>query len=314
VREVEVVQWYEAVGTIRPFIEISVEAQVTARVREVLVRPGERVERGQRLVRLEADQSQSQRQQAARAVSAAQAEYDRTRSQVERMRQLYQEQVISKEEIEATEAAYLQAEANLGANREALREAGIGVGFTEIVAQEDGEVAKRFVEPGDLAYPGKSLLTLQTGGALRLEAPVREGLIALTPIGATLPVVIDSLGLKLEARVAEVEPMADPSTRSFLVKANLPDQVGLYPGMYAKLLVPASRRTALVVPPEAVVRVGQLETVRVRGESGVRTVFVRTGRTFDEGLEVLSGLAQGEGVLLEAAPEAAPEAEAGGAQ
>lgn len=298
VLSVEVPQWFEAVGTIRPYVEIAVEAQITARVREVLVRPGQVVKQGDALIRLDAGQSKSQVQQASSGVSAARAEYDRAKAAHERMSKLFAEKVVSKEEMEAAETAFLRARAELERLQDVRGEASIGLGYTVITAQADGEVAQRFVEPGDLAFPGKMLLKLQTGSALRLEALVREGLVGAAPIGANLPVVIDSLGQRVTARVDEVEPLADPVTRSFLVKATLPDLRGLYPGMYAKLLVPTGKRSALVVPEDAVVRVGQLETVLVKGEAGWISVHITTGQRLEQGVEVLSGLSEGDEVGL----------------
>lgn len=299
----DVQQWFEAVGTVRPFVEISVEAQITGRVLEVKVRPGQTVAKGDELIRLDGGQSQSQLQQAGQGVNAAKAEYDRSKSAFDRMEKLYADKVVSKDEMEAAESAYLKAQADLSRLRGAAGEAGIGVGFTVIRAQADGEVAQRFVEPGDLAFPGKRLLTVQTSGALRLEALVREGLVGSAPLGADLPVVIDSIDVKVTGYVNELEPSADPATRSFVVKVSLPELAGLYPGMYAKLLVPTGSRKALVIPKDAVIRVGQLETVLVKTETSWMTVHVKTGQHLEQGVEVLSGLSEGDVVGLVNAAE-----------
>ena len=84
------------------------------------------------------------------------------------------------------------------------QESRIAAGYTVIAAPEAGEVVRRMAEPGDLAVPGKPLLLMQTGGGLWLEAAVREGLIAKTPLGAKLSVVIDALGATLPGSVEEI--------------------------------------------------------------------------------------------------------------
>lgn len=328
---------HEAVGTVRARTDVSVEAQVTGRVLEVLVRPGDKVADGDRLVVLDGrasqarlDQSLQARQtassliaQARDGLASAKAAFDKAESTYRRMQQLGGQRVVTAEEVEQAESAYLQAKAAVGQaeegvaaaqarSREAdkvIREAEIDLEHTAILARETGEVAKRLVEPGDLAFPGKKLLVLQTGGSLRLEAMVREGLIGRVRVGDRVGVVVSALGEgePLEAVVDEMEPLADPVTRSFLVKARLPEAPGLYPGMFGRLLVPLGEREAVLVPEAAVIRVGQLETVMVREGDAWQPVHVRTGERVAGGggevemVEVLSGLSGGETVGVGAA-------------
>lgn len=318
----------EAVGTVQARTDIRVEAQVTGRVLEVRVNPGDSVKKGDALVVLDSRQSESRleqarqglesarsgMEQAKKSVAAAKAAYDKAKSTYERMKQLRAQQVITEEETEKAETAYLQAQAELsraragqrGAEssveqaRKAVQEAEISLDYTTITAQEDGEVAKRFADPGDLAFPGKELLTLQTGGSLRLEAQVREGLIGRLRIGQSVPVVIAALGPNAEQTgiIREIEPLADPATRSFVVKAELPDLPGLFPGMFGRLLVPLDPGEAVLVPEDAVRRVGQLETVLVKTGDDWQRIHVRTGRIIDGKVEILSGLTGGETVAV----------------
>ncbi|MUM76551.1 efflux RND transporter periplasmic adaptor subunit [Pseudodesulfovibrio sp. F-1] len=319
---------HEAVGTVRARTDVNVEAQVTGRVLEVLVRPGDRVAPGDRLVVLDGrasqarlDQARQARQSAASMIAhardglaSAKAAFTQTEAAYRRMRQLGEQRVVTAEEVERAEAAYLQARAALGQAEEGvaaalarareadevIQEAEIGLDHTTIVAGEAGEVARRLAEPGDLAFPGKGLLVLQTGESLRLEAMVREGLIGRVRVGDTVRVAVSALGEgdTLEGVVDEMEPLADPVTRSFLVKARLPEAPGLYPGMFGRLFVPLGERDAVLVPRAAVTRVGQLETVMVREGDSWQPVHVRTGDRVSgrpgDLVEVLSGLSGGE--------------------
>ncbi|MBU1248268.1 MAG: efflux RND transporter periplasmic adaptor subunit [Proteobacteria bacterium] len=325
---------HEAVGTIRAQTDIRVESQVTGRVLKVLVRPGQQVTAGEELVVLDnrASQAQVERSQQARqsvvsmtaqagsALEAAKASFAKAESTYKRMKQLHDENVVTPEEVEKAEAAYLQAQAWLNQAREGVaaaqargreaaqvvQEAEIGLDYTTITAQVDGEVAKRLVEPGDLAFPGKELLTLQTGASLRIEALVRESLINLVRLGDRLGVVVSAMtnDAPLFAIVDEIEPLADPVTRSFLVKARLPEVPDLYPGMFGRLLISQGERESVLVPERAVSRVGQLETVMVQTGETWQPVYVRTGPLHGDKIEVLSGLSGDEtiglGVLTEA--------------
>lgn len=319
---------FEAVGTIRPRTETNVEAQVTGKVRQVLVTTGDDVRRGQVLIRLDDREYQARlersrqaltqagaaRRQADQRINEARAAFSEADSQYKRIKTLFDNGVVTSRELEQAEAAYLQVEARLaqatdgrraaeaaaGQSARGVEEAEIALGYTVIVAPEDAEVARRSVEPGDLATPGKTLLTLQTASSLRLEAFVREGLIHAVRPGHDLDVALGALDACVPGVVEEVVPSADPTTRTFLVKVGLPALPGAYPGMFGRLLVPAGKRMAVLVPASAVRRVGQLETVAVREDSGWRSVFVKTGKVSDNQVEILSGLSGGETVAVAA--------------
>jgi HlyD family secretion protein len=317
---------YEAVGTIRPRTETRIEAQVTGKVRKVLVKAGDAVTRGATLVTLEdrefatrlerAEQglrsAKAAREEARQEVAAAEAAYMKAELQYKRIDKLFQDNVVSSRELEQARAEFLQAQAKMNQSEDGLERAVAGVhqaqklveeaqitkNYTVIKAPDDGEVVKRLIEPGDLALPGKPLLILQTARAFRLEAYVREGLISRVRHGEELYVSIDSLGKEVKGMVEEVIPSADPKTRTFLVKVGLPEVMGAYPGMFCRLLVPSGERSAVLIPADAVMRVGQLETVKVRTGDTWQTVYINTGQTLDGLVEVLSGLEGNETVAL----------------
>jgi RND family efflux transporter MFP subunit len=318
---------YEAVGTVRPRTETRIEAQVTGKVVKVNASPGQRVRKGDVLVVLDSREmeslraqagqglqaAQSGREQARQAVAAAKAGFDKAQAQYKRISKLFSEGVVTKSEMDQAEADYLQAKAEMeraqdglsGAESavrqaaKALEQTDIAVGYTEIRAPQDAQVSKRLAEPGDLAFPGKALLVLQTAGGHRLEAQVREGLIHLVRPGLEMSMMLTALDRTVRGVVEEVVPEADPRTRTFLVKVSLPDLPGLYPGMFGRLLVDVGERRTVVVPARAVRRVGQLETVDVVEDGSVRRVYVKTGRQLEAGMEILSGLEPGDVVALD---------------
>ncbi|MDB9822534.1 efflux RND transporter periplasmic adaptor subunit [Deltaproteobacteria bacterium] len=317
---------YEAVGTVRPRTEFSIEAQVTGKILEILVRPGDFVKKGSRLIRLEDNEyrarleravqglrsTEARREQAKQMIQAAQARYTQAESNYRRIRQLFDDDVLSSREAEQAEAEFLQTEAELKQAKDGLtaaeagvsqalkivEEAEIALDYTDITASEDAEIAKRLVDPGDLALPGKPLLIVQAAGAMRLEAFVREGLIGNVHAGKELSVSIETLDKSVTGVVEEVIPSADPTTRTFLVKVGLPNIIGLYPGMFGRLLVPSGTRQAVLVPPEAVSKVGQLETIMVKEDNVWKKYYIKTGKKIEDRIEVLSGLKGNETIAL----------------
>ena len=323
-----VAEWFEAVGTVRPRVETNIEAQVTGRINEVLVHPGMDVQAGQRLVVLDnrefqarldqavhmLESAKARRDQARQAVVAARAEFERAQAEYQRFQRLFKSRTISSRDLERVKASYLSALAGLKRAQDGLpeaeaailqadkllEEAEIASTYTEIKALESGQVVKRLVEPGDLAWPGKPLLILQTSQSLRLEALVREGLIHRVRPGTRLKVAIDSVPVTLDGMVEELVPSADPQTRTFLVKVAFENRPDLYPGMFGRLLIPVGEREVVVAPRAAIQRIGQLELVRIKSGGRWRDSFVRSGQVWGDQVEILSGLNGGETIALAA--------------
>ena len=216
----------------------------------------------------------------------------------ERAEELHRRGLIAVAARDAARADAAALEADLSSARQALQEAEAAVAFSEIRSPIAGRVVDRFAEPGDTASPGSKLLSLYNPFSLRVEARVRETLALSLEMGQELAVEIPSLRQQISARIEEIVPAADPGSRSFLVKATLPAEQKLMPGMYARLLVPAGERRRLLVPSDRVARVGQLDMVWVASESGAVRRFVRLGPDVPEGqVEVISGLEPEERIL-----------------
>jgi HlyD family secretion protein len=322
-----ITEWYEAVGTVRPKIETRIEARISAQVVDVPVRSGDRIEKDQVLLVLDNRQmasrlSQSQqalktaishKEQAQQSLNVAQAAFNEAEADYERIRNYYESQAATKQELERAQSRFLQAEAGLNQAREAIegansgirqaeemvKEAEIFLSYTIIKAPADGEVLERLVEPGDMALPGKSLILLKTSGALQLEVFVREGLIRNVEPGSSLSAVITSSDQPITARVEEIIPYADPRTRTFLVKAIIPDIEGIYPGMYGKLLIPSGTTEVILIPPGAIRRIGQLEMVKIKKDDLWENRYIKTGKIHEELVEVLSGLSGNETLMIE---------------
>lgn len=321
-----VTEWYDAVGTVVPRTQARIEPQVAAQVTEVLVQAGESVKKGDLLVRLEDERMTSklsqaqqslqsaiaQREQARQAVNAAKAAFSQAESAYERVKKFYDAQAATEQEFEQARSQFLQAKAALQRAEDGLsgaaagirlaedmvQEARIGLSYTEIVAPADGEVLKRLVDPGDMAMPGKPVLLLRTAGGLQLEANVRESLINKVRPGDSRNVRLTTIDKTVEAVINEIVPFIDPQTRTFLVKADLPDIAEAYPGMYGKLMIPYIEVPVILIPRQAVRQVGQLQLVMVKTAEGWQERYIKTGNVYDHKVEVLSGLSGEETVLV----------------
>ncbi len=319
-------QVYEAVGVVRARTEVSIAPQVSGRILFVAVREGDLVLEGDLLVQLDSREFQSRVSQAREAVrgarahqervrealTGAQALHEEVRSRRDRVKSYFEQEAATRQELERVEAAYGSARGAVGEAAKAVEAAGaeveravkfeeeamVALDHTILKAPHEGRVARRMVDPGDMALPGKPLLVLDSPQSLQLEARVREGLIARIARDDRLPVHVDALDVVLEGTVREIVPSGDPSTRSFLVKVSVPPREGLLPGMFARLHVPLDERDVILVPREAIRRIGQMEVVRVEEDGHWFDIFVKTGREIQGQVEVLSGLHGNEKVAL----------------
>ncbi len=323
----EITNYYQAVGSIRPWHEPSIEALVQARIQEVLVQPGDRAQPGELLIRLDDREFKSRLNQARHDLEANQAALSRIREEIsearaaleeaepefQRLKKLYEQDVATQQELDRAKSAYFQARARheqalislqearatQESLREKIRELEIKLEYTEIRAPGKAEVVKTKVEPGDTAAPGKTLLRVQTRHLLRMEALVPERVITHINMDQQIRLRVDALDKSLEGKVREIEPAADPAGRNFLVKVAIDHQnPDLYPGMFARMHVPVEKEKMILVPEDAIRRIGQLPTVHVIRDQETRTRHVRLGREIDGYLEVLSGLEPGEEIKV----------------
>ena len=291
--------WSEAVGTVRSRRTTHVSPRLMGMILELNVNQGDTVEKGDLIARID-DREVAARLAAARAEqNRAQANLDQALSAFERYKELHARSAATKEQLETVTAQYQSAKAAVAGASEAVNVAKIVVGYAEIHAPVSGVVAERLAEPGDLSVPGRPLVTIQDPSNLRLEADVREYLIAHLGVGVDVVARFGApLDVAYETKVEERAPEADPSTRTFLVKAPLPSDTKVRPGNFGRLRFRTGEREVLLVPASAVRRLGQLETVRVIDEDGhVLVRHVRTGRAVGDKLTLLSGLSAGEKIV-----------------
>jgi RND family efflux transporter MFP subunit len=327
VRIEEITQWYEAVGTVKPEVETFISSQITAKITKIMVSPGQRFQKGDVLVRLDQrklsaslsrardgqKEAISRKKQAQQGIYAAQATYDQARKDLDRIKKFFASEAATKSQLEQSEALFLKAKAELSRSREALqtakaaishpqnrvREAEITAGYAVIRADRDGEVLKRMAEPGNLAQPGRPILATKGNTAMVLEAYIREGLINQVAVGRQFTAFIPPLNRSFETVIKEIVPYADPETRTFLVKAELPRDSQLFAGMFGKLLLPLPREKIASIPAEALIRIGQLELVLVKEGDRWEKRFVKTGIQTGDRIEVVSGLSGTETIGYE---------------
>jgi len=295
----------EAVGTVQAEQLAAVTSRVVANILEMRASAGQRVAAGDILVVLDDRDLRHRVEQAQDAVRGAEATLAQARSDYQRDKPLFEQQVIPAYDFEHTQTNLKTAEANLHRLQQAERETEVNLSYAVIRSPFAGVVVDKLANVGDLAAPGKPLFTLYEQGRLWLEANVPEDLLAGIRTGQYRTLRIDARNREMRGRVVEIVPSSDPATRSVIVRVRLEDTRDIVPGMFGRLLLPSAPEQVLTVPASAVTRAGQLTMVDVVSQGRVERRTVQLGRAIGGGFEVLSGLAPGDSVVLRNADNSA---------
>ncbi|HSE97883.1 MAG TPA: efflux RND transporter periplasmic adaptor subunit [Blastocatellia bacterium] len=203
--------------------------------------------------------------------------------------------------VQALASRKNQALAKIEQARADISNAQLVTGYARITAPVGGIVTARHTDIGQMAAPGVPLLTVEDDSRYRLEAVVEESQASVARAGDQVRVRIDALaGHEIEGRVAEIVPAADPASRSFTFKIDLPGGYGsgLRSGLFGRALFGAGQRQAITVPAQAIVERGQLTGVFVVDESGIAHLrLIKPGKTYGERVEVIAGLNEGERIV-----------------
>lgn len=284
-------------GTVTARTVAQIAPKVPARIVAINVNAGDVVRAGQIVVRLDPNELGSRVTQARSALASAEVQAAKTESDLRRTQRLFDQEAATQQSLEDIQAAAQTAKAQVAEAHAGIATAETLLSETVLRTPFDGTVLKRNLEPGDMAMPGSPVLTVQSGQRLRVESAIPTSCAGELKLGETLKARIAER--EYAVRVEEITPAADPKTSTVLVKAGLENSSLVKPGVFVWLEQNCGSRKTLLIPASAVSRSGQLESVQLIQEGGPRLRHVRTGKTYDGWVAVLSGLKEGDVVLLE---------------
>lgn len=299
-RQVELTTSAEAV--IEAVRQSTVSAQVSGRIVDIRFDIGDHVKKGEVILRID-ERAASQAVAASEAqVREAEATLANARAGYERTKQLVAQKFMSQAALDKAEAEFKAAESRMKATLAGAGAAATEKSFTTIVAPYSGVVSARHVQLGEMAAPGRPLLTGFDPSSLRVVATVPSAQVPAIQAGARARIEVPSLGRWVEVKSVTVVPSADPRTHTTQVRLDLPtDAKGLLPGVFARAHFVTGNAPRLMVPRAAVLHRSEVTAVYVVDAKGVPQLRqVRLGTAADEGgIEVLAGLRAGEKVAVE---------------
>jgi RND family efflux transporter MFP subunit len=247
---------------------------------------------------------------AARA-RAARAAMDEATREFERQQQLFAQGFISRAALDRADAQFKTAQAEASAQLANAGAARTQSDFYVVKAPYGGVVANVSVVLGDMALPGRPLLTLYDPSALRVTAAIPQTAVANQEVPLAAEVEIPGAAAADLIKPVHVQrlPAVDAASHTLELRLDLPPNTNAAPGMFARAWLSvasdaSTRETRLFVPAQAVVHRSELAAVYVIGRNGKPLLRqVRPGRNQGGHVEILSGVALGERVALD--PQAA---------
>ncbi len=290
-------------GVVEAVKQSTVSAQTSGRIKAIHFDVNDRVKKGDILVELDDTQQRAGLEQAKAAVKAAEARLQAAEQDFARVSRLYKQGTVPKARFDQSKAELDSARAGLAQARAALKQAEEQLEYTKVRAPYSGIVTARHAQVGELAAPGKPLMTGFSLDELRAHVELPQHYVPIVREKRRASVVLDLDGHKrLKVSRMVIFPFSNPQTNTVTVRLYLAEKgKNLFPGMLVKGAFEVEKAKVLAIPERAVARRGELAGVYVLGGDGsLELRQVRTGRPVGKGLvEVLSGLKEGERIALD---------------
>lgn len=275
-------------------------AQIAGQIVEIKVQVGDSVKAGQVLARIDPRAAEQVVSGSQSQLAEAQAGLTNATRAYERNKQLFAQNFISKAGLDQAELDFKAAQARVGAVQANAGQASTAKTFTTITAPYAGVVAATLVELGDMATPGRPLVTVFDPASMRVVATLSQSSLRAVKLQMPVQIEVPDLKRSLTARQVTLVPLVDSRTHTAKLRLELGDASGLLPGQFARAYFATGATRKLVIPDRAVLRRSEVTAVYVLGEGGQAQLRqVRVGDAVGGLTEVLSGLREGERIALD---------------
>lgn len=285
-----------AEGVVEAVRQATLGAQVPGRITELAVKAGDTVRSGQVLVRIDGRTAEQAVAASRSQVAESEANLANARRKHERNVSLFAQKFVSQAVVDQSEAELKAAQAQLAALNANAVQASAAQTFTTVTAPFAGVVGATHVELGDMAQPGRTLVTVFDPKELRVTATLPQATLARARLGDPVEIELPGRSGTVKATRVTVIPLADARTHTTRVRLELPPTEGVLPGQFARAWFVTGTTRALAVPASALLRRGEVTAVYVVDRDG-RAVLrqVRAGEPVAGGMiEILAGLSGGE--------------------
>lgn len=285
-------------GLIKSKNTINISTKMMGRILRLYVDVGDKVKKGQLLVEVDAAEALSGFKQSEAGLSAAEIHYQNMERDYERFKRLYEERAVTKHQLEQMEAGLAHARAQKEQAKANLEMSKTLLSYGKIYAPSDGIITKKWMEEGNIAAPGMPILTLENPLSLELSVEVPEEKADKIEVGSNARIFTMDEDKYNNSKVITILKTADALSKTSTVKLEIaPEDFKV--GQFVKVRFDSLGEAVLSVDKNSIKREGQLEMVFVRKEDGkVSLRVIRCGRQEGNFIQILSGLSEGETVVL----------------
>jgi len=291
-------------GTVEPLENVRLSTKIMGWVDEILPE-GTAFGKGEVLVRLRSEDLQAKQGQAVAAIAEATTHFENAESNLKRIEVLFEKGAATQKELDDMRSHFASAKSGKIRAQEMKTEVDELLRYAIIRAPFAGVVGRKYVDPGDMANPGQPILDIENGDRVKIVAKVPESSIRDLATGQTVRVTVEAAqagtnGSSLEGKITRIVPAADAMSRQFEIHVVLGNATGeIRSGMFARVWAPGAENFGTPVPQSALFRRGQLQGLFVVGtDLRANLRWVRTGRMFDDFVDIVAGLNEGETVVL----------------
>ncbi len=277
----------------------NLSTRIMGQISKVYVKPGQKVNKDQLLVQIRNQDILAKKAQVEASKVEAKTAYESAEKDLKRYEALYASESASDKEIDDMRSQFKMAEARLAAVEQMEKEVDETMHYASLRAPYSGVITSQFIQEGDMANPGMPLLSMESKSQWKVIALIPEADIAKVNLNGAVKIKFKAVDAELDGTIIEINPSTTNTGNQYEAKilVIIPDgcTARLYSGMYADVLFEHGTQKQILIPQKSLIHRGQLVGLYAVSQSGNALLrWIKTGKTFGEQIEILSGLSDGE--------------------
>ncbi|WP_297089655.1 efflux RND transporter periplasmic adaptor subunit [uncultured Draconibacterium sp.] len=277
----------------------NLSTRIMGQISRIYVKPGQKVSNGDLLVQIRNQDILAKKAQVEANKVEATTAFESAEKDLKRFEALYAAESASDKEMDDIRTHYNMAKARLAAIEQMEKEVEETMRYALIRAPYSGVITSKFVQEGDMANPGMPLLSMESPSQWKVIARIPEADIAKVKLNDAVKVKFTAVEAELDGKIVEINPSTTNTGNQYQAKVlvTIPENCSakLYSGMYAEVLFKHGTQKRILVDKNALVHRGQLVGIYAVSQSGNALLrWVKTGKTFGNKIEIISGLSDGE--------------------
>ena len=290
---------YTTTGTLIADDRVEISSRLIGYIRELRVREGDKVRKGQLLLTIDPTEIEAQLAEARARLAQARAQMEEAQVDFKRYQKLHKQKLVSIDRFQKARLHLRVSRQEAHMAEASVKRVEVQLQYANIRSPVDGVVVKKFKEAGDTATPGAPILAIENPRNTVLRTYIMENHVSQVHVGDRLRIIVDAVGLQVDGLITQVVPSGDPATHSYLVKAQLDRLDGARIGMFARAHFAIGSKRSLLIPEQSLVWRADIPGVYIVGQQGIAHFrMLRTGRHLDGRWEILAGLSSGERIVL----------------